>query len=301
MERVTSLMTSQMMLQNLETAQSTLTATSNEVSTGLKITQPSDDPFGTGLVLQLQGQASALNSYSTSVNDATAWGQSTTTALNDVSNVVQRVRELVMSAANGTTNSSDLQDDATEVGQLIDEVKSDANTQYNGQYIFAGTATSTAPYQAGANDAYQGNTNAVSRQIGPGTTIQANTDISQLLGSGQAAGDGKLLDTLRTIQQDMTSGNASALGGTDLTNLDGNISTLGQMQTNVGSTLDRLTQASSRIQDLQTQNTTMLGDTENVDMATAMTAYTTQQAAYTAALQATASILQQPSLMNFLN
>jgi flagellin-like hook-associated protein FlgL len=45
----------------------------------------------------------------------------------------------------------------------------------------------------------------------------------------------------------------------------------------------------------------VLGNTQNVDIAAVMTQYTTQQAAYQAALQATASILQKDSLMNFLS
>ena len=47
---------------------------------------------------------------------------------------------------------------AAEVNQLIDAIKQEANASYNGQYIFSGTATSTAPYQSGANDAYAGDT-----------------------------------------------------------------------------------------------------------------------------------------------
>jgi flagellar hook-associated protein 3 FlgL len=99
----------------------------------------------------------------------------------------------------------------------------------------------------------------------------------------------------------MASGNTAALSGADLTNLHSCLSMLSQLQTTTGTVQDQLTQASSRIQDLQTTNTTMLGNTENVDIASVMTEYTTQQAAYQAALQATASILQKDSLMNFLN
>ena len=298
MERVTSLMTTQMMLQNLESAQSQLTTTANEVSTGLRINQPSDDPYGTGLTLQLKGQASALDSYNTNVNDATAWTQTSSASLQTVSNAVQRIRELTVEAANGTNNSTDLQDDATEVSQLIDQIKGEANTQYNGQYVFGGTATTTPPYQLGATDTYGGNTNAVNRQIGPGTSVQVNADLSGVLGSG--GGDGKLLDTLRSIQSAMASGNTSALTSGDLAALDSNFSSLSQLQVGLGLTQDQLSQASARIQDLQTTNTTILGNTQNVDIAAVMTQYTTQQAAYQAALQTTASILQKDSLMNFL-
>jgi flagellar hook-associated protein 3 FlgL len=299
MERVTSLMTTQMMLQNLENAQSQLTTTANEISTGLRINQPSDDPYGTGLTLRLKGQAAALGSYSANVNDATAWTQTSSSALQSISNAVQRIRELTVEAANGTNSASNLQDDATEVGQLIDQIKTEANTQYNGQYVFAGTATTAPPYQVGPSDTYAGNANAVNRQIGPGTTLQVNADLSGVLGSG--GGDGKLIDTLRSIQQAMASGNTAALSSGDLGAVDSGFSSLSQLQVRFGLTQNQLSQAASRILDLQTTNTTMLGNTQNVDIASVMTAYTTQQAAYQAALQATASILQKDSLMNFLS
>jgi flagellar hook-associated protein 3 FlgL len=298
MQRVTTLMTTQMMLQNLETSASTLSATANEVSTGLRINQPSDDPYGTGVTLQLKGQAAALNSYNTSVNDATGWAQTSTSALQSISNAVQRIRELTVEARNGTNNASNLQDDATEVSQLIDQIKGAANTQYNGQYVFGGTLTTTPPYQLGATDSYAGNANAVSRQIGPGTTIQVNADASSVLGSG--GGDGKLIDTLRSIQQAMASGNTAALSSGSLSSLDSSFASLTQLQSTVGLTQQQLTQASSRIQDLQATNTKILASTQNVDIASVMTSYTTQQAAYQAALHATASILQKDSLMNFL-
>ncbi len=71
-----------------------------------------------------------------------------------------------------------------------------------------GTATETAPYQTGANDAYQGNTGTVSRQIAPEHDGAGERRPSaSLLGSGTGANDGLLLDTLRTISSDLTGGN----------------------------------------------------------------------------------------------
>ena len=101
----------------------------------------------------------------------TAWAQAGTAALSDITNAVQRIRELVVQAANGTQTQSDMSADASEVNQLIDQIKQDANTQYNGQYIFSGAATSTAPYQAGSNDAYAGDNGRVTRVIGPNTSL----------------------------------------------------------------------------------------------------------------------------------
>jgi flagellar hook-associated protein 3 FlgL len=296
--RITSQMTADLTLANITQSMDRLDTTQQELSSGKKINQPSDDPYGSSLALQLKGQLSQLNTFNNNVTDGTAWTQTASSALSQVDTMVQRVRELVLQASNGTNSASNDQASAAEVNQLIGAIKNTANTQYNGQYIFSGASTQTAPYQSGSNDAYQGGTGAVTRAIGPGTTVQVNADISSVLGSGGS--DGKLLDTLRTIASDLQSGNISALSGTDLSNLDSNFSTLNQVEANVGAVTNQLNMASSRLQAIQDSTTQVLSNTEDADMAQAEIDFSTQQAAFQAALQAGARIVQT-SLMNFLS
>jgi len=303
--RITTQMTSQDLLANINQSLDRISTTQQQLSTGKRINQPSDDPYGTSLSLQLNTQLSALNSYQNNVTDGTGFSQASDAALTDITNAVQRIRELVVQAANGTETSAGMSADADEVNQLIDQIKQDANTQYNGQYIFSGAATSTAPYQAGASDAYAGNTGQINRQIGPNTPLTINAQLSAVLGNGQTTagqpgGDGLLLNTLRNVVDDMQSGNSSRLSAVDLSALDTNLNSLTGMQATVGAIQDRLQMASSRIQSLQLSDTQVLSSFQDADMAQTSIDYSTQQAALTAALQAGAHIVQQ-SLMNFLN
>ncbi|MGA9857102.1 MAG: flagellar hook-associated protein FlgL [Solirubrobacteraceae bacterium] len=301
--RITTQMTTAQVLGSITNVQDQLATTEQQLSTGLRINQPSDDPYGASLAVSLNSQLAGLNQYSNNVTDGTAWTSAADTSLQNVQNMVQRAQELVVQAANGTESASDLKSSAAEINQLIDAVKQEANTQYNGQYIFSGTATTTAPYSSATGDTYQGNTAAVTRQIGPGSSLQVNTDISSLLGNGQSSGDGKLLDSLRTIAADMSSGTAAGvadLSGNQLTNLQNNLNTLMSLQANVGAAQNRLTLASTRIQNLQTSDSTALSNTEDANMASTMTTYSNEQAAFSAALRAGANIVQS-SLMNFLN
>jgi flagellar hook-associated protein 3 FlgL len=302
--RITTLMTAQSTLNDLELSFDRLTQTQSVLSSGKKIQQPSDDPYGMSLVLNMQDQLGLINAYTRNINDGTAWTQASQTAMTNVANIVQRVRELVVASSNGTNTAANLAGDAAEVQQLIDAVKQEANTSYDGQYIFSGTSN-VQPYQTATGDVYQGNSGAaaaITRLIGPNNTVQVNVDLSQVLGSGQSGPggpDGKLLDTLQTIYQDMSSGNLTALSQTDLGNLDTNFNSLTQMQAMLGATTDRLQLASSRMQDLQLADTQVLSNTQDADMAQTEIDYSTQQAAYTAALRAGANIVQS-SLMDFL-
>ena len=299
MERVTQLMTSQTVLANLENQFNQLSTTTDELSSGLKISQPSDDPYGASVALQLNDAISSLGQYSTNVQDGTAWAQTAGTALTDISNVIQTVQGLVVEGGGGTLSQSQMTSAASEVNQLIDQIKQDANTTYDGNYIFSGSALETQPYQTGSNDAYQGNTGSVSRQIGPGVSVSVNVSISQLLGNGTSANDGLLLDTLRTISSDLSSGNTSALQSTDLDNLQSNQGTLEQMQATMGALSSRLQLASSRITTTTSDDQSALASDQDTDMATAAVTYSTEQAAYEAALKASASIVQS-SLLDFL-
>ncbi|HUA47890.1 MAG TPA: flagellar hook-associated protein FlgL [Solirubrobacteraceae bacterium] len=301
--RITNEMTASMMLSGIESDLDQLDTTQQELSTGLTINEPSDNPSGTSLVLALNTTQSNLTSYSNNVSDGSGWSTAATSALSDMTNAVQRVQELVTEAANGTNNGGDMTDMANEVNQWIDEIKSDADTQYNGQYVFSGSATTTEPYQPGSDDTYAGNTGSVTREIGPGTSVAVNVGLSSVLGngqtvSGQPGGDGLLLNTLRNVVDDMQSGNTSGLS-TDLTDLNSNLNSLTALSTNVGAVTDRLQMASSRITSLQNSTTDTLSNTEDADMAATETQFSSEQAAFEAALQGGADIVQE-SLMNFL-
>jgi flagellar hook-associated protein 3 FlgL len=303
MERITTLMTAQRTLTDLTQAFDRMSRTQGELASGKRINQPSDDPYGAGHAVQISADLAGLGSYSRNVDDGKSWTAASDGALMNVNNMVQRARELLVEAGNDSAGQTGRSDMAAEIDQLIDGIKQEANTNYAGQYVFSGTATTTSAYQLGAVDSYQGNTGAVNRQIGPGTAVQVNTDISGLLGSGQSAADGKLLNTLRDVAQHLrggTTADANALRTTDLTNLDTNLGTLSQMEANVGATTNRLELASQRIQDLQTSQTKLLSLTQDADFAQAAVDYSTEQASYSAALRASANIVQS-SLLDFLH
>jgi flagellar hook-associated protein 3 FlgL len=302
-DRITHSMVTSSIINNLNSSLGALERTGEELSSGKTILEPSDNPYGTSQVIDLQSQLDGLSSYATATQDGISWENTASSALSSINEVVSRVRELLVSSANGTNNQSDLNTVALEVEQLTESVKQEANTQYAGQYLFSGTSTTTPPYQTGANDEYQGNHETIARAIGSGASMTISTDISTLLGNGEAGGgDGKLLDTLRTIAKNLRGGTAAdreALRSTDLTTLDANTETLRGLQATAGSTIDQLQSALSRNEDLQTAIAESLSNTEDTNVAATSVTYANEQAAYEAALRAGASIVQE-SLLNFL-
>jgi len=296
-ERITPSMMSNTLLSDLQNITDSLATSQEQLSSGKRILQPSDDPFGTSRALAYRADLASNQQYQTNANDGSSWLDAADTALGSISSLVQRARDLVVQGANTTSGGSSNASIAAEIDQLIESIKTEANTQYAGQYIFSGTKTTTQPYTPNGSDAYAGDTGAVSREIGPGVQVQVNVDGASVIGDGSTPGT--LLNTLRQVSADLKANNISALGSTDLQAIDAAVDNVNTVRATVGARADRLQTALSRLQQLQESSTKLLSDTEDADMAQTIVTYSQQQAVYQAALKAGANIIQ-PSLMDFL-
>lgn len=301
-ERITPEMVRSVTLTAINQSLEAVERSSEELSSGHKILEASDNPVGTSKIIGLDDEIEGLNAYSSGISNGLGWLQTGTSAMGNISSILQRVRELLVEGSNGTTSEENLRSFGIEVTHLTEAVKQDANTQYAGQYIFSGTATSTQPYKPGAEDEYQGNSEQVVRAIGPGSTVNVAMELGSVLGSGTGAADGKLLDVLRTIATNLTEATPEArtkLGTADLKNLEANIEALNNLQATAGAATDQLKTAESRIEGLQSALTQALSNVQDANVAEVSMAYSSEQAAYSAALRVGATIVQE-SLLNFL-
>jgi flagellar hook-associated protein 3 FlgL len=295
-DRITQGMMNQTLLFDLRNVTTKLSTSEQQLSSGYKLNQPSDDPYGASQALKLRADLASNQQYQSNVQDANSWQNVADTALGDIGDSIQRARDLVLQGANDTNAATDRQAIVTELNQLIDSIKTDANTQYAGRYIFSGTKTNTQPYQLGTNDAYSGNTAMITREIGVGVQVAINQAGSSVIGDDTSG----LLATLRGIVTDLQSGNTNALSTTDLNAIDAANDQLLNARAQVGALSDRLTTATNRLQSTEQSTTQLLSNVQDADMTQVMINFSTQQAAYQAALRAGAQIIQ-PSLMDFLS
>ena len=293
--RITQSMMNSTLLSDLNNVTNQLSKTQQRLSSGRQLTQPSDDPFATSKALELRAQLANNQQYQRNVSEASSWQDVADTALSSISDSVQRIKALVVQGASDTA-SNDRGPIIGEITQLVDSIKTDANSQYAGQYVFSGSATTTQPYQLGASDAYSGNTEVVQRQIGPNVNVSLNQPGSSIIGDSSSG----LLATLRGILTDLQNGNTAALGTSDLSALDTANDTIINSQAIVGAMSNRLSTATNRLQQLAQATTSQLSDTEDADMAQTLVDYSTQQAIYQSALKSGAQMIQ-PSLMDFMN
>ena len=121
------------------------------LSTGQRINSASDDAAGLAIGSRMTSQIRGLETGIRNANDGISMISTADGALIEVSNMLQRMRELALQASNGTTTSNDRDYLNTEYQNLVTEIQRIAtNTQWNGKAILNGTASAVA-FQVGAN------------------------------------------------------------------------------------------------------------------------------------------------------
>jgi flagellar hook-associated protein 3 FlgL len=293
--RITQNMISRTLLADLNATTARMAATQHKMSSGKELTKPSDDPFGVSRALQFRGDLAANRQHQRNVSEADAWQTVTDTALGQIGDIALRPRELVVQGANGATGPQARDAIATEIEQLVDSLKSVANAQYAGRYVFAGSDTLTPPYQLGANDTYGGNAETLRREIGPNVQIDLNVTGGAVIGDGS----GGLIATLRKVAADLRANDTAALQNGDLSAIDAAHDTIVSARATVGARANRLETAAGRLQEVEDTTARLLSETEDADMAKTLIDFSMQQAVYQSALKAGANVIQ-PSLMDFL-
>jgi len=151
-------------LLNLNRSQGSLGKLVNQLSSGLRVNTAADDPSGLAISVNLNDQSAGFDTANLNVQDATNAANVADGALSTVTQILQRIRNLAIEAANTITSPTDRQALQAEVGQLLQEVNQISSaTNFNGQNLLDGThagfqpstsaaATITANAQIGASN-----------------------------------------------------------------------------------------------------------------------------------------------------
>lgn len=162
-------------VREMQTQQSQLSKTQNEVASGKRVQSPADDPIATTRILSLQQTQTALVQYDANSNSAKTRLSLEEQALSDMQDVLSRVSELSVEANSSTLSQSDRESITTELEALNDELLSIANRKdTNGEYLFSGMKTQTEPFALNSSGsiAYYGDQSARSLQIGSNQYVQ---------------------------------------------------------------------------------------------------------------------------------
>lgn len=121
--------------------ENTLAASMERLSSGLKINSAGDNPAGMAISNKMRAQIDALDQAKDNASNAVSTLQIADGALNEVSNILQRMRELSVQAANGTNSTSEreiIQDEIDQLTKEVDRISSD--TEYNTKALLDGSS-----------------------------------------------------------------------------------------------------------------------------------------------------------------
>ena len=220
---------------NLAKSQSKLSTAIERLSSGMRINSAKDDAAGLAISTRFTTQINGLNQAVSNANDGISLAQTTESALNEVTNNMQRIRTLAVQSANATNSDSDRAALDAEVQQRLSEItRISQQTTFNGRHVLDGTFGSAA-FQIGANVGETISVNlsqgAGAKQVGQMAT-SASSDVSSLFVSGASAATagsvagGTVADPTAAVGFTIGSDTVSvAAGSADLTALVASINT----------------------------------------------------------------------------
>ncbi|MCD5974476.1 flagellin domain-containing protein [Pseudomonas quasicaspiana] len=260
---------------NLGRASDALSTSMTRLSSGLKINSAKDDAAGlqiaTRITSQVRGQTVAIKN----ANDGISMAQTAEGALQESTNLLQRMRELAIQARNGTNGTSEQKATNAEFAQLSDELTRIANsTNLNGKNLLDGTA-GTMTLQVGSN------------------TGDAN-HIDLVLSTGFGAADlGVASGTV------VLTGTDSSVAATNIDSaisaIDDALATINETRSNLGASQNRLTSTISNLQNVNENATAALGRVQDTDFAEETANLTKQQTLQQASQAVLAQANQLPS------
>lgn len=321
--RVTNKMLATNFLRDMRGNLNNLQNLQGQLSSGKEIRKPSDNPFKVARSMQLHTDIEANKQYNENIKDTSNFLDATDTALNQATNVFQRVRELMVSAGNAGYGSDERKAIKDEINQKVEELTQILNTNFDGKYIFGGTKGTSKPmgtltdangnnemFFCGKEEGSVATSNELnmiksklSTEISPGVTMEYNVTSSELLNfnndKGKSINVGDLLKDIVSNLDSKDPTTTAKVAGENLEDITSTLSNLLKVRAEVGAKQNRMESAQSKNEEENYNMTEILSKTEDIDITQKTMEYSTMQTVYMASLQTSAKVLQ-PTLMDYL-
>jgi flagellar hook-associated protein 3 FlgL len=333
--RVTNKMLSHSFLRDMSTNLKNMQTLQQQMTSGKEIRKPSDNPFKVARAMQLHTDINTNKQYNENIKDTTNWLDTTDTALGQAGNVLQRVRELLVSAGNASYGPNERKAIKDEINQKVGELSQIINTNFDGKYVFGGSRGTTKPLDAVKDDITK-NTNLVyfgrdekpldpsdplsgasdadeikmigekiEVEIAQGVSMEYNVSASDILQFDKTNADGTvekvdLIAVFKNITDHLdNTADVAKLNEEDLVAVTDTINNLLKIRSEVGAKQNRMESALDKNSEENFNMTEILAKTEDIDITEKTMEYATMQTVYVASLQTSAKVIQ-PSLLDYL-
>jgi flagellar hook-associated protein 3 FlgL len=206
---------------NINSLMTQLQQISEQLSTGLQFTLPGQNPQATSSILPIQQTIAAQTQYQTNLTTDQGFLGTTDSSLQTVATSIDQANSLLLGGLGTTSTPAQNQASAVQVGTIITGLVNTANSTFQGQYLFAGSASQQPPFQLLASGAvlYTGNQASINSQVDPNLVLPNNVDgvtafaaLSPPVGS-----DVNPAVTLQTSLSDLNNGRGVPAGSIQVT------------------------------------------------------------------------------------
>ncbi len=267
----------------------------SQLVSGRRLSRSSDDPVGVARTLGFQNRLAEIKQHTRNSNQILARLNQTESVLDGTNETLMQLKQLALQYGSATVNPRDRLNAVEQIQQIKQQVIQFANTKSGNQYIFAGSKTTTRPFEdEGDKVRYRGNNKEVSVEIGENQTIPVNIPGTQVFNTSQTGIFQMLTDFTKALEQDNIEEIQEIVGRIENfseTVLTGRATNAARIQRVEFSREGHFDDEFNTIQSLS--------DIQGTDMARAATELVNQQTAYQAALVSTARVIQ-PSLLSVL-
>lgn len=294
--RMSSIQLHQGSLDVILDAQARLQRTQEELATGKRVLNPSDDPIAASQIMTIQSELSRIETLQKNANHAYTELSLAESIVGGVQDALQRVRELSVRGNNDALGAEEKAMIAAEIEGLRSQIMSLANSKSaSGEYIFAGFASNEAAFtENNGVISYQGDDNAREVNLSASTTIKTRLFGTQIFGANGAG----LFDALTSLATSLRSNDRVSFDAA-FDALDASMSTVSDARSTLGVRMNQVSEQQSLNESFNIQLTKTLSGLEDLDYAKAISDMNLQMVALEAAQQAYTQS-QSTSLFDYL-
>lgn len=314
--RITTSMMTNTFLGDMNVNLNNMSNRQKQLNTGKEFSRPSDSPYKAARSMQMYSEIYSNEQYNTNISHTVNWLDTTDTAMNSLGNALTRIRELMVSAGNGSYGEDELKSIKDEISEKTNEISQILNTSFDGKYIFGGTKGEKPTSIDGTGNLKPDKTETVTGkdltrqgdtlkvEISQGVVIDYSINADEILkfqkeGDAPDAKTGDLSELLQNIVNNLNSGDVEKITGENLKELDSAISNMLSVRSKVGTLQNRMEGAETINKSQNTNLKEILSHNEDIDWVEKSMEMATVQTIYMASLQSSARILQN-SLLDYV-
>jgi flagellar hook-associated protein 3 FlgL len=299
--------TTQQYLADLNRTETQLQQVTTQISSGIDVQQPSDNPGAISDILQTQTAISNNKQIQSNLQSVTTEVNTADSALQTAVQQVQSALSLATEGASSTSTAETRSELAQQVANIQQTLVGIAQTTVNGQYIFSGDNDTQPMYQldSSAPEGVQqlfSSTSTRTIQSVDGTSFAVALTAQQIFDAQNSDGTpatGNVFAAIQNLETALTNNDTAGISSA-VSSLQSASSYLNNQLAFYGDVEDRVTEATDLAQKFQTQETTELGNLQDTDIPTAATELTQLQTQQEASMQVEASVDQMKNLFSYL-